>query len=263
MVRNKTELLNAYNEWMGVAVQDLRKHIGAFMERTNADVNTLANILEEDPNVLQALLTGQATTIPMSLFGKLLIATGHVICIMPEGQMPQGGHMRPPQQQMRPQRPNFGPHPMHMCPPMTPPMGTMPYGLRHPEDPARQPMTPPMGAPFGGYPRPNPNGQLPNPEDMPLTEEDIRRMVQEQMGGNAPQPQVAPTPFGPENFGVADAPIAPCVCGVERPVETQDNANREQTNVNNGTTVDPIANLAQALRANPQVSELLRSLLNQ
>lgn len=86
MVRNKTELLQKSNAWMGVALKDLRKHLVSFINLVKTanggidiPIDTVARMFGEDPNLIRAIYNGQVRDIPLSFFAKLLIATNHAI----------------------------------------------------------------------------------------------------------------------------------------------------------------------------------------
>lgn len=249
MVRNKQQLLQAFGQWMNVANQDMVRHLTHFMQKTNVNVNTLAEMLDENPASINAALQGNVASVPLSLFAKILIATGHVIAIMPEGQVPNGGANAPRMPRMpRDARGRF----------MSPNNGSMPNpwgGAPCPPQPQGG-MMPPMGsAPFnggefvggampmnGGFPMPpRRDGMLPSPEELDA-------MIQEEMarnGQNVPEMPLEERPV------VGDAPFSPCQCQQERVQPTQ------------GTAEDPTARLANALRNNPEIAQLLGQLLAQ
>lgn len=228
MVRTKEELIAATNAWLEVAENDIRKHALAFMEATNIDVETLADILDVDVDLVEDILEGNAD-IPMSVFAKMLIATNHAIVLMPVEELakkaPRMQGMPTPQEETptrnRPARPEAS------------------IGTRTPQPRDRfgrfvstnnerqnsempRPMDFPNPSPNMGFPMPNPNGQLPPPEEF------MRNF------GN---------PFGQQE--VPDAP---------RPTRQR----RAQTAAS--TEDDLAVKLARALRANPELTNLLRSL---
>lgn len=170
MVRNKEELVEAANAWLDVAQNDIRKHAIAFMESTGVDAETLADILDTDVEIVNGMIEGTCD-IPMSVFAKILIATNNCIVIVPADEMPRHGGMTPrgqrPMGGMRPQMPRVGGGFTSTATP------------RHTEETRQRPSQPardargrfiPRQQPNtermpNGFPMPNPNGQLPPPEE--------------------------------------------------------------------------------------------------
>ncbi len=223
MVRNKAELISVSNQWIATAKEEIRKHAAAFMQRTGASLEDFASILDIDVNMANAILNGHAD-IPLSVFAKILVGTGHIIVITPEAQMPRMGAVpqrrgsrRVPQQPARDAQGRFTRRGMPM-----PPMNggyPMPQGM---------PM--PMGAPYGGYPIPNPNGQMPSPEE-------VFENAMPQGFDMQPTPQM-PMPMEPVEEETAVDAVAP---------EAND---------------DELTALAHALLQNPEIANLLKGLLN-
>ena len=228
MVRNKRELIDAASAWLSVAQDDIRKHANAFIEKANINEEMLADILDTDIETIENMLNGTAD-LPMSVFAKILIATNHAIIITPVEAlppMPNGRGMN--RGRMEPQRPFDG---------------------ETTETPRRQPMRDHRGRfvsqrdaearmrempipPFG-YPMPNPDGQLPTPEEFMRQMENDRGCM--------------------TNTNHFDCDFD---CGEQ---EIPD-----QPRLENGgdDAEDEIARrLARALRNNPEVNNLLRSII--
>lgn len=240
MVRNKRELINAFVQWMNAASQDVTRHLNDFMQRANVDSATLANMLDESQATIDAALQGNVATLPLSLFAKILIATGHVIAIMPEDQMHRGGMavpMRgsmptPPRENNRPMRDARGRFvsPTRGCemPHCDMTGGNMPFPHEV------------VGGPMEGYPMPNPNGQLPSPQE-------IAEMARAQAEQDAARNRRNTMAFND------DIPLYPN----EIPDEEEVMPDRAIPT----TTEDPINQLANALRNNPEIANLLGSIL--
>lgn len=225
MVRNKEELVEAANAWLEVAQNDIRKHAIAFMESTNIDTETLADILDVDVEVVEDMVDG-VCDIPMSVFAKILIATNHAIMIAPVEALAKGGFgngaprmpmreevRRQPRQrtttETRPSQPRdrFGRFTS------TATNHDTPTNERAPRRP-------------NGFPMPNPNGQLPSPEEF-----------MQQFENPFSMPNGEPIPRRE-------------VTRANRDVETSEE--------------DALAvKLARALRANPEMVNLLRSLTDE
>ena len=284
-VRNKTQLLNAYNAWMGVAAEDLRRHLNAFAQKVNVPIETVAEMIDEDPRILVAISEGRQVNIPLSLFAKLLIATGHSIAIVPAEAMPQQAQAPMNPMSVRGGQPTI---PQNQC------QGTglddgiagqcQRTGLDHGFGggrPARRPRPmrpnmPPIGmTPMGGfagmpqgmpYPMPNPNGVLPSPEELQAMEQarmDAERDRQ-MMGGGFPNipagiPMPDPEDFDDELDSEDFADEAPDMNPYNTTMETPNFVPEER--VREDLRGCDTAQLAEALRNNPEVADLLRRIL--
>lgn len=87
MVKNREELMAMSSEWMGMAMNDLRRQMISFMESVGASEDELAHILCISPNELNAIIDG-GDDISLSTFAKLLIATDNVVEIKPISATP-------------------------------------------------------------------------------------------------------------------------------------------------------------------------------
>lgn len=160
MVKNKTQLVEAANAWVGKAKADIANKTREFMARTNLTPERVAGLLDTDANTVYGMLNG-TLDIPMSLFAKIIISTGHSLCIMPEGalrEMQEGRGMRQSRQNRRqPRDPNgrFVRAEQTQMPPMGYPMPPMPNGYPMPNG-----MNMP---PFGGYQMPPQQNGYPMP----------------------------------------------------------------------------------------------------
>lgn len=139
MIKNRRELENLANQWMGHAMNDLREQLIAFIEQNGTDEVELANALTVPTEEIERILNGDGD-IALSTFAKLLIGTENVIEIKPAAVLKQQGFVPPrgrmPMQPMgegrMPRRPMMGGMPM---PPMgeSYPMPPMPMGGEMPQ----------------------------------------------------------------------------------------------------------------------------------
>ena len=88
MVRNKGELVAAANAWMGEATRDIAQKMGQFMNATGLTAADIAGLLDADVQMINGILN-KTCDIPMSLFAKILISTGHAVQIVPEKELEQ------------------------------------------------------------------------------------------------------------------------------------------------------------------------------
>ena len=135
MIRNEREFTATVTEWISRAKADLQQQLVDFMDVMQSDVNELAAALHVDPAEIEAIVSGEADTITLDTFAKILVGSNHILEIKPLDATPFGGFGDVPHGHMPQMRPPMGgrmtPPPMGGMPPMggrmtPPPMGGMP-----------------------------------------------------------------------------------------------------------------------------------------
>lgn len=93
MVKNKTEFLMLANAWINEAKNDLRRQAVEFMNATETSETELAEMLCISEGEMDQILHGNGE-ITLSTFAKILIATNHMVEIKPIHAVPfaQQGH---------------------------------------------------------------------------------------------------------------------------------------------------------------------------
>ena len=224
MINSKRQLIEVSNEWLNVARNDVRKHMMGFMRHFNMNAEQVADALDADVDLINGIINGTCE-IPMSLFAKILIATGHIITIAPVQAMqnmarpmptptPRTCGRRPMPQPMRDARGRFA----------SPNVQPRPFAAPLPPMDGPTPM-------MGGFPRPNPNGQLPTPEEL-----------FEQFGMEAEQPMDGDGFVQQENFDAPDAPAE---------ANTEDDA------------AAIASRLASVLRENPELRNIFKTMMGE
>ena len=146
MIRNKQELLRTANEMVTMVSEDLATKLTDFMSEVDTNEEELADALGIPVEELCNILEG-STDISIETFAKILIASNHMVQIMPIS--PWGMEVSPMVRNNRPTPPMHSGRPVppmgrngRMMPPMgrdgrmTPPMG---------RDGRMMPPMPPMG----------------------------------------------------------------------------------------------------------------------
>lgn len=142
MIRNEREFTATVTEWISRAKADLQQQLIDFMDVMQSDVNELAAALHVDPAEIEAIVSGEADTITLDTFAKILVGSNHILEIKPLDATPFGG---------------FGDVPHGHMPPMRPPMG----GRMTPPPMGGRMTPPPMGNRMGGRMTPPPMGGIP------------------------------------------------------------------------------------------------------
>lgn len=227
MINSRTELLQVSNAWLNEAKNDLRRYLGAFVEKVQRHrgitnpVQVVADMLAERPETIQAILNGNANNLSLDLFAKLLIATDHCICIQPlevslmargAGMPQQAARPRPAQRPMsRPQRPApeyvpFGAQPTpqteeRVYNPVTDQFQTPPRSTQQEQVRQRpRPIMTPIGGDFNpcphmDMPQTPPMGMgypMPNPGRMMPSPEELEAMEQARMDAMRDRAQEMP-----------------------------------------------------------------------
>lgn len=197
MVRNKTELVSAAQEWTNIAKRDIQKKLMQFMRITNLPVERVASLLDVDINTVNRMIEG-TLDIPMSLFAKILISTGHAIQIVPEVELAKA-QCKCHQNAIQHRGPARGADGRFVS------RGQMPIPNGYPMPPRGE--FPPFGAMPEGYPMP-PQGNF-DGFNMPAPEEvfgngNVPPMVNPTQQVNAPV-QEAPTTQAPNNDAAVEA----------------------------------------------------------
>ena len=120
MIRNEREFTATVTEWISRAKADLQQQLVDFMDVMQSDVNELAAALHVDPAEIEAIVSGEADTITLDTFAKILVGSNHILEIKPIDATPFGGFGDVPHGHMPQMRPPMG---GRMTPP---PMGGMP-----------------------------------------------------------------------------------------------------------------------------------------
>lgn len=158
MVKNREELLQCANAWVGQAKADIRNQIVNFIQTSGTSEDELAYALGISRNELISIIETN-NDISLLTFSKLLIATDNVLEIKPLSESPlanapRGAMPHHNTTQPRDQFGRFAPKRNIPRGGMTPPrpMGGMPMGgMMPPIDPRTgRPLPPPPG-----YPMPN------------------------------------------------------------------------------------------------------------
>lgn len=178
MIRNEREFTATVTEWISRAKADLQQQLIDFMDVMQSDVNELAAALHVDPAEIEAIVSGEADTITLDTFAKILVGSNHILEIKPLDATPFGGFGDVPHGHMPPMRPPMG---GRMAPP---PMGNRMGGRMTPPPMGGMPPMPPMGNPserFCGMPGLKRKGQQRPPMG--------GRMTPPPMGGVPPMPE--------------------------------------------------------------------------
>lgn len=94
---NKNEFLSIRNGWLSEAAKDLRNRVTDFMRKNGVREAQLADILGLGTNSVRKMLNGRANELTLEEFASVLIASGHMLQIVPVGATPfaKGGHRAP------------------------------------------------------------------------------------------------------------------------------------------------------------------------